>query len=160
MKEDKNIDKFIKQNLSPENPSSEFSAKVMQQINDLELENAKALSSLLQKHTLEKPSLNFTSKIMQEIGASAKIGAYQPVIGKKVWFVIFSVISALVILALFNFDNTPTQIKYLDVIVQKMDGALSYEMPAIISSPILALSMLALSSFLFLDRFLHRKEYA
>ena len=105
MKQDKNIDKFIKQNLSSENPSSEFSAKVMQQINALELENEKALSSLLQKHTLEKPSLDFTSKIMQEISASGKIAAYQPVISKKVWFVIFSVILVLVTLALFNFEN-------------------------------------------------------
>jgi len=159
MKQDKNIDKFIKQSLSSEKPSSDFSANVMQQINALELENEKALSSLLQKHTLEKPSLNFTSKIMQEIGAREKIGSYQPVIGKKVWFVIFSIILVVVIFTIFNFNNTPSEMTYIDAFISKMSSSFSFKMPALITSPILALSMLALSSFLFLDKFLHRKEY-
>jgi hypothetical protein len=76
MKRDKKIDKFIKQNLSPENPSAEFSSNIMQQINSLEKINEKALASLLHKHTLEKPSLNFTSKLMQEISAVSKVSVY------------------------------------------------------------------------------------
>jgi uncharacterized integral membrane protein len=160
MKQDKNIDKFIKQNLSTEQPSPVFSSKVMQQINSLELENEKALSSLLQKHTLEEPSLNFTSNIMQEINASSTIGVYHPVISKKVWFIIFSTILFLVILSVFNFQNTPAQFSYLDEFMTKIDKALSFKMPAVLSSPILAFSMVALSSLLFLDRFLHRKKHA
>jgi uncharacterized integral membrane protein len=160
MKQDKNIDKFIKQNLSTEQPSSEFSSKVMHHIHALEHENEKALSSLLQKHTLEKPSLNFTSKIMQEIHASSTIGVYHPVISKKVWFIIFSTILFLVILSIFNFENTPTQYSYLDVFMSKLDKALSFKTPAVLSSPILAFSTFALSSLLFLDRFLRRKKHA
>ncbi len=160
MKKDKNIDKFIKQNLSTEQPSSEFSSKVMQQINALEHENEKVLSSLLQKHTLEKPSLNFTSNVMQEINASSTVGVYHPVISKKVWFVILSAILFLVVLSVFNFENTPAQYSYLDVFVSKIDKALSFKMPAVISSPILAFSTFALSSLLFLDRFLRRKKHA
>jgi uncharacterized integral membrane protein len=160
MKQDKNIDKFIKQNLSTEQPSSDFSSRVMQQINSLELENEKALSSLLQKHTLEKPSLNFTSKIMQEINAGSAIGVYDPVISKKVWFIIFSTIFFLVIISVFNIENTPSQLSYLDIFMTKINEALSFKTPAVLSSPILAFSMFALSSLLFLDRFLRRKKHA
>jgi len=160
MKQDKNIDKFIKHNLSTEQPSSEFSSKVMQQINSLELENEKALYSLLQKHNLEEPSLNFTSNIMQEINASSTIGVYHPVISKKVWFVILSAILFLVILSVFNFENTPSQYSNLDVFMSKIDKALSFKIPAVLSSPILAFSTFALSSLLFLDRFLRRRKHA
>lgn len=160
MKQDKKIDKFIKQNLSPENPSAEFSSNIMQQINSLEKINEKALASLLNKHTLEKPSLNFTSKLMQEISAVSKVSVYQPVISKKVWFLIISTILLLVVLAVFNFENTPSQFNYVDVVASKIDGLFSFKMPALISSPILALSMFALSSLLFLDRFLQRYKHA
>ncbi len=160
MKQDKNIDRFIKKNLRTEKPSTSFSNELMQQIHALENENEKVLSSLLQKHSLEKPSVNFTSRIMREINAVSSQSVYQPVISKKVWFVIFSVILSFVIFAIFNFDNTAIQVKYIDGIVQKMSESLSYELPELISSPLMALSMFALSSLLILDRFLHRKEYA
>ena len=67
MKENKNIDKFIKQNINIEKPSLDFSNKVMSQVKAIELNNEKAFSSLMQKNLLETPSVNFTTNIMSVI---------------------------------------------------------------------------------------------
>ena len=42
MKEDKNIDKFIKQNINIEKPSLDFSNKVMSKVKALELKKEKS----------------------------------------------------------------------------------------------------------------------
>ncbi len=160
MKQDKNIDKIIKQNLSLENPSSDFSVNLMQQILDKETEKEKALSSLIQKHVIEIPSAKFTFRIMQEItaNASSHIPTYQPVISKKIWFVLSSIILFVVVFTILNFDNAPPEYNYLQDFISKINGASSIKLPFILTSPIFALSLFALSSLLLLDRFLHRKE--
>lgn len=160
MKQDKNIDKFIKQNLSLENPSTHFSINLMQQIHANETEKESTLSSLIQKHTLEQPTVNFTANIMQEItaNASSHILTYQPVISKKIWFVLSSIILFIVVVTVLNFGNTPPEYSYTQDLVSKINGAFSVKLPAILTSPISALSLFALSSLLLLDRFLHRKE--
>jgi len=160
MKRDKNIDKFIKENLSLEKPSSHFSGNLMQQIDAKETEKESALASLIQKHTLEQPTANFTASIMQGIilHEGLPISAYQPVISKKIWFVLSSIILFVVVYTVLNFDNAPPEYSYIQDFVSKIDGAFSVKLPSILTSPILALSLFALSSLLLLDRFLHRKE--
>ena len=56
MKKDKNLDKFLKENINIERSSLDFTNKVMQQIVADEKNKEKALFSLLQKNLLEEPA--------------------------------------------------------------------------------------------------------
>lgn len=79
----KNIDKFIKQNLIMEETSFDFSDTVMKQIYTSSIKKEKTLSSLLKKNIIKKTSINFTSNVLSTIKQNSKEVIYQPVISKK-----------------------------------------------------------------------------
>ena len=58
MKEDKKLDKLIRESLKMEQPSVDFTNKIMNQIEVADAKQEKALGSLLKKNALESPSLN------------------------------------------------------------------------------------------------------
>ncbi len=53
MKEDEKIDKLIRESLKMEQPSDDFTNKIMNQIDLVDVKQEKALGSLLKKNTLE-----------------------------------------------------------------------------------------------------------
>ena len=69
MKEDKNIEKLIRDNLNMEQVPQDFTNKIMDKIEVLDQQEERALSSLMNKHVIESPSVNFTSKVMASIEA-------------------------------------------------------------------------------------------
>jgi len=157
---DKNIDNFIKQNLDIQEPSKDFSGNVMEQIYALDLEKDKALSSLMQKHVLETPSINFTSRLMASIEQQSKITAYKPVIGKKVWFLISSVVVFIFVYTFLKLDFTATKHVYLENLQSKVNNLFVFEYPSLDISPIFGLGIFALSSLLFVDYFIRNRRLA
>ena len=157
---DKNIDDFIKQNLDIQEPSKDFSGNVMEQIYALDLEKDKALSSLMQKHVLEAPSINFTSRLMASIEQQSKITAYKPVIGKKVWFLITSVIVFIFVYVFLKSDFAIKENIYLENLIGKLNNLFVFEYPSLDISPIFGLGIFALSSLLFLDYFIRNRRLA
>jgi len=157
---DKNIDNFIKQNLDIQEPSKDFSGNVMEQIYALDLEKDKALSSLMQKHVLETPSINFTSRLMASIEQQSKITAYKPVIGKKVWFLISSVVVLIFVYTFLKLDFTATKHVYLENLQSKVNNLFVFEYPSLDISPIFGLGIFALSSLLFVDYFIRNRRLA
>jgi hypothetical protein len=155
---DKNIDNFIKQNLDIQEPSKDFSGNVMEEIYALDLKKDKALSSLMQKHVLEEPSINFTSRLMASIEQRSKITAYKPVIGKKVWFLITSVIVFIFVYTFLKLDFTATEHIYLENLQNKAIGLFTFEYPSLNISPLFGLAIFALSSLLFLDYFIRNRR--
>ena len=101
---EKNIDDFIKRNLEIQEPSSDFSNNVMEQILASESKEEKALTALFQKHVLKEPSLDFTRKVMQAVEMKDQKIVYEPVIGKKTWFFIGSVIAIIFVYSFSNLD--------------------------------------------------------
>jgi hypothetical protein len=154
----KNIDKIIKQNLKIEETSSGFSDNVMEQIYDTDLKKEKALSSLLQRHIIEETTIDFTSKVLASIEQKSKVAIYQPVISKKVWFIITSVIAFVLVYTLLNEDAETTQNIYLESFLSKVTGLFTTEYPTLSISPLFALSIFALSSLLILDHFLRNRR--
>ena len=61
MKEDKNIERLIRESLKVENTSDDFSDKVMKQIKVSDRKEEIALTSLVAKYAVERPSADFTS---------------------------------------------------------------------------------------------------
>lgn len=155
---EKNIDKFIKQNLDIQEPSKDFSGNVMEEIYALDLKKDKALSSLMQKHVLEAPSLNFASRVMASIEQKSEIKAYQPVIGKKVWFLIISVVALIFVYTFLQLDFTASKHIYLENLQNKVNSLFLFEFPSLSISPLFGLSIFALSSLLFLDYFIRNRR--
>ena len=157
---DKNIDNFIKQNLDIQEPSKDFSGNVMEQIYALDLKKDKALSSLMQKHVLEEPSINFTSKLMASIEQQSTITVYQPVIGKKVWVFITSVVVFIFLFTFLKLDFTATKHAYLENLQSKVINLFLFEYPSLNISPLFGLGIFALSALLFLDYFVRNRRLA
>ncbi len=158
MKEDKNLDKFIKQNIDIEKPSFDFSKEVMQHILTSDLNKEKALTNLLKKHTLENPNVDFTSNIISVINQYSKESNYTPVIGKKVWILIISFIVILMGYTISKLDVTQTYSTWLDKYIPSFNVDISFNLPLILTSPLFALSIFALSSLLLLDYFIRNRK--
>ena len=155
---EKNIDKFIKQNLDIQEPSKDFSGNVMEEIYALDLKKDKALSFLMQKHVLEAPSLNFASRVMASIEQKSEIKAYQPVIGKKVWILIISVVMLIFVYTFLKLDFTASKHIYLENLQNEVNNLFLFEYPSLSISPLFGLSIFALSSLLFLDYFIRNRR--
>lgn len=162
MKEEKNIDKLIRESLKTEQPSNDFTSKIMNQIKVADTDQEKAMASLLKKNTLESPSLNFTARVMAEVEkASIKI-ADEPIISKKVWTFISIFIGSIFIYALLTGEKNTSSSTAFNEIIKKWDqlltSSLSFDLPEIIISPLFGLSIFALSSLLFLDYYLKNRK--
>lgn len=158
MKQEKKIDDFIKEGLEVENTSLNFSNIVMQQIQALDLEKEKALTSLLQKYTLKEPSLNFTTNVLSEIHLNSKTSVYQPVISKKVWYAIFSIVILVVSYVLFSLEGASSQSNMINLNLIKLANVFSFNLPKLLATPLFTLSLFALTSLLFLDYFLQKRK--
>jgi hypothetical protein len=157
---DQNIDNFIKENMDIQEPSEGFSNTVMEEIIALDLEKEKALFSLLQKHVLEEASINFTSGVMAGIEQKSKAFTYQPVIGKKVWFFIGSIIAIIFLYSFLKLDFTVVQHIYLENLQAQLNNLFAFEYPSLRISPLFGLGIFALSSFLYLDYFIRNRRLA
>lgn len=160
MKQDKSVDKFIKEGLEVENTSLGFSENVMQQIYALELEKEKTLTSLLQKYTLQEPSINFTTNVLSEIYVNSKVSIYQPVISKKIWYVIFTIVILVISYVFYSLGDTSIQSNIVNLNLMKLKNLFSFNLPTLSISPLFALSIFALSSLLFLDYFLQKRKFS
>lgn len=150
MKKDKKIEKMIHEGLREEQPSADFKNKIMDQIEALDAKEESALRSLLQKNMLETPSLNFGSRVMLEIGKTSRV-VNTPIIGKRAWIFIVFAFTALTLFSIFRTSGNSAASVMINESMAKVDKLFSFELPGILSSPVFAMSVFALSSLLFLD---------
>ena len=158
MKEDKNIEKMIRDSLKFEKSSEDFADKVMQKIEAADAVEEKALSSLLRRHTLESPSAGFASRVMQQIRPASTVETNPVIIGRKAWALIFAGFAALIGYILMAPANAqPEPGPYADLTEKignwfgQLGGSVSLPLPEILTNPVFAISLFALSSLLFLD---------
>lgn len=160
MQEDfKDLDAFLKHNLEEESTSSDFTDMVLDQIHKSEIEKEKALQNVLHKYTVEIPPFDFTSKVMQQVMEQEAIAKYQPVISKKSWMVIATILIIIIGFISLKADALNEEPDLLLSYLSGMAKLTSFELPAILTSPIFALSMFALSSLLGIDYYLRNKSY-
>ncbi len=154
----KKTDQFIREHMEEERPSLGFSDKIMNQIHASETIKEKSLGTLLQKHILETPSSDFTDGVMAQILAQeSSVFVYKPVISKNVWFAIVAFFGLVAVFSLFNLDGQEPQIDYLQEVISKFDFSISFKIPHELMSPIFALSLFALSLFLWIDYFIRNR---
>ena len=159
MKEDKKIDKLIRESLKMEQPSIDFTNKIMNQIEEMaDAKQEAALGSLLKKNTLESPSLNFTARVMAEVEKASIKLADKPIISKKAWVFISIFVGSIFVFALLTGEKDTSSSNVLHGTIEKFDqiltNSLTFDLPAILTSPLFGLSIFALSSLLFLDYFM------
>ncbi len=158
MKEDGKIDKLIRESLKMEQPSKDFTNNIMGQIGALDAKEEKALASLIKRNTLESPSLNFTDRVMGEIEKSSVAIVNKPIIGKKAWGFIGMCLTLIIAYVLLAPSKETATSLYLDNVMAKYDGMFSFDLPSMLSSPLVAISVFALSSLLFLDYVLRNRS--
>ncbi len=162
MKEDKKIDKLIRESLKIEQPSVDFTNKIMNQIEVADAKQEKALGSLLKKNALESPSLNFTERVMAEVEKASIKVADVPIISKKAWVFISIFVGSIFVFTLLTGEKDRSSSNALNGVMEKFDqvltNSLTFDLPAILTSPLFGLSMFALSSLLFLDYFMKNRK--
>ena len=151
------MDKMIRESLREQQPSADFKNKIMDQIEAFDAKQESALRSLLQKNMLETPSLNFTSRVMHEIGKTSRVVS-SPVIGKKAWIFIVFAFTALALYGLFSPSGNSAASVLISENMSRVEQLFSFELPGILSSPVFAMSVCALSSLLFLDYFIRNRR--
>jgi len=155
----KNIDKFIKKNLEVDSSSLNFTDSVLQRIKIDEAIQEKALTSLLQKHGEESPSEDFITKVMFQVKEHEELIKYQPVISKKGWTMIAVISLSTVGYILVNSDGSKAESDILYRYLSAVENLFSFNVPAILTSPIFALSLFALSTLLTIDYYIRNKSF-
>jgi hypothetical protein len=165
MKEDKNIEKLIRESLKVEKTPEDFSDKIMQQILASDKKEEMALSSLMTKHALEKTSPEFTSKVMSQIEGAPSIVTNPVIIGKKAWALIVVLMSAFVYYVIASTGPASAETTVYSEFMQNVGNrfgeagsSLNFQLPEIITNPVFALSVFALSSMLFLDYMMKKRK--
>ena len=162
MKEDKQIEKLIRESFKMEQPSDDFTDRIMGKIEAADMKEEKALKSLLDKNTLESPSLNFTARVMAEVEKASVEMVNPPIINKKAWTFILMFITSIFVYVLLTGEKSNTSAELIDGPMKKvghlLSNSLTFDLPAILVSPLFGLSIFALSSLLFLDYYLKNRK--
>ena len=160
--EDRNIEKLIRESLKAEQPSSDFTDKIMGKIQALDSKEDLVLRSLLKKGAIDSPSVNFTDRVMAQVEKTQIQMISSPLISKKIWMLISVCITSIFIYVMFTGESNAATSEVINGTMNKANGLLTnsmtFELPAILTSPLFGLSIFALSSLLFLDYFLKNKK--
>ena len=173
MKEDKNIDKLIRDSLRIEKGPEDLADKIMAKIEAAEQIEEKALRSLMGKHLLESPSADFATRVMSQIEAAAApekastvdsesaIVTDPVIIGKKAWMIIAATLFGFVIYVLQAGTESETSPNIYEGFMSKtgeffsqISGSVSYQLPELLTNPLFAISLFALSILLLLEHLL------
>jgi hypothetical protein len=165
MKEDKNIEKLIRKSLEYEKTPEGFSDKIMQQILASDKKEETALSSVMARYAVEKTSPEFTSKVMSQIQSAPSIVINPVIIGKKAWILIATLLAAFVYYVISTAEPTGGEPAVYAEFMEKLGerfnqagGSLNSQLPDILTNPVFALSLFALSSMLLLDYVLKKRK--
>ena len=167
MKEDKNIEKLIRDSLKFERSSEGVADKVMQKIEAADAVEEKALSSLLTRHTLVSPSAGFTSRVMAQIRPASSVETNPVIIGRKAWTLIIAGFAALIGYILLSPGSAQSEPgPYTDLVDKvgslfgQVGGSVSVQLPEILTNPVFAISIFALSSLLLLDYMIKGRSFS
>jgi len=160
MEKDDKLKKLI-QKAGTESPPPGFTDLVMHSV-QLEVQNEMVMSSnlknLLQQISAEKPSADFMKTVIAQVESQAKAQSYkvvvEPVISKKVWYIVAAASIAMITLLGFLY-NSIGEIPASSSSITGMDKAFSLVSYNISNLPFAySMSLIAISSLLFLDYFL------
>ena len=102
--------------------NDDFASNLMNKINAEE----QALNSVLSQHgSLDAPT-DFTAQVMKQLEGKVAASAYTPVISKRVWLGIAAAISAIVLLVLFNDQNTSSNSELSENVEQTLNSLYSF----------------------------------
>jgi hypothetical protein len=123
---------------------------------------AKLVETMMQDSSLETTSFDFTSRVMTEVGViqRKKSDSYKPVISKRAWLIIFTVISGFVVWLIltqketsansnFNFINTATIFKFFN----------GFQFSGITNNILLVAMAMILFQIILLKKYLHKRYH-
>jgi hypothetical protein len=132
-----------------EQPSDAFSKNVMQKIQEEVF-----LKSELKAGLIQKAPTNFKANVLKECLPNSVVENYEPVISKKVWYVIGAVFILFISL---SFNNSPSQplisTKYVTDSLNVINISLSVFVKYLNSHSFIGLTLLGISSLITLETF-------
>lgn len=161
-KSDKHIKNIISK-VGIDKAPADFTSKVMQDIfvstNEEALRDA-TLSSLLKRTSIVEPSQEFVSSIMNQVETPVEI-KYQPLIGKKTWFIISGVVIAFVLFVFLGGSpkESTSIFNKVSPYLNDLNRLFSNSLKGFTISPVLLISIFCLSTLLLLDTFLKRRAF-
>jgi len=155
--EEKRWEEVFKKNLILDDASVDFTDNVMQRIDAMEELKEKALGNLFKKYVHEEPSALFSEKIMSQLIAKPGF-VYEPVISKRVWFLIGLIAAAIFILVLRTSPTEELNNPVYSNLLLKFNKLIDIELPAIFSSKLLAISLTAGSILMVLEAFFRSRQ--
>lgn len=162
MSKKKDIKNIINKNII-DKASMNFTDEVMKDVflmSDSELLKDDALSSLLKRTIIEQPSEKIVGAVLSQVQVKNKM-VYQPLISKRGWVVIFSLLTSFVLFVLFyNTSPTSTDFINIDIILPYLkftESLISNPFKGMVFSPLLAISLFCISALLFVDTFLKKR---
>jgi hypothetical protein len=165
MKEDEKIEKFIRESLKYDKAPEDFSDKIMERIVASEKKEEMAFSTVVYKYGVERAPADFTSKVMSQLQKAPSIVTNPVIIGKKAWMVIVALVSAFVYYVISSAEpgtaETAAYADFMEKVGERFSqagGSVNAQLPEILTNPVFALSLFALSSMLLLDYVVKRRK--
>jgi len=138
-----------------EQPSSSFSKNVMQQIQEEAF-----LKSHLKTALIQKAPLDLKARVLSECLPNSVVTNYKPVISKKAWFIIMSVIVVILILSLNKSDSASIiQSNYITKPIAVFNTYLSVFTNYLISHSFIILMFFGVTSLITIESLLKIKKF-
>lgn len=141
---------IVAQNLRVE-PSSSFTSKVMKNIT-LQANEA-LLKSTFKANLIYNAPDDFASKVFQKITQKEQVTAYQPVIGKNVWYILGVLFILILVLGLKS-SPAPHDSKYLTTTLNIFNSKLDLFSHFLVSNSFIMLLIISISGLIIIDSFL------
>lgn len=141
---------IVAQNLRAK-PSSNFTDKVMKSV--LAQADEALLKSTFKANLIYGAPDNFTAKVLQKITQKEPVTAYQPVIGKKVWYILATIFILIFALGLKS-SPTTNDPKYLTTALNIFNSKLNLFSQYLISNSFLILLIISISGLIIIDSLL------
>ncbi len=165
MKEDKQIEKFIRESLNYDKAPEDLSEKIMDRIVASEKKEEIAFSTVVSKYGVERAPADFTSQVMSQLEKAPSIVTNPVIIGKKAWMVIIALVSAFVYYVISSAEpgtaETAAYADFMEKVGERFSqagGSMNAQLPEILTNPVFALSMFALSTLLLVDYVMKKRK--
>ena len=121
----KDVFKELISKAEPQIPADNMADMVTQQIiaiTEDEVAITPALKRLLQQHATDGAPLAFTSNVMAQLNPKPAQIAYAPLIPKKAWYIVASVLSVLIFFSFWSSPAEQAPNSFADTIIKQVNG--------------------------------------
>lgn len=137
-------------------PSNSFTDKVMKNVT-AQADEA-FLKTAFKANLIYNAPNDFTAKVLQNITQKEQVTAYQPVIGKKVWYILGAIFSLILVLGLKSSTKTDES-KYISISLDFFNSKLNLFSHFLVSNSFIMLLIISISGLIIIDSLLKSEKF-